>query len=264
MIWGYPFAEFLGYVVYNMNEGTNYLPNSNYFMYFLVLTGCFFVPLGILMMIGFFRSWRNYAVLFVPTFLFLIFHTLYPNRQERFILTIMPFFIILGVMGYHLFRSKASQKWWRTSMIIFWVFNFVFLAFASTMYSKKSRVEAMYSIYGNDIKHDRILLEGSAAQRLSMMPKFYGKSWYCYFTERTDPKSPLKANPEINFDYIFFFDEKDLNKRINDYKTLYPKMQLLKKCDPSLIDRMLRKLNPRNANEYIEVWQTNAPKAENN
>jgi hypothetical protein len=33
-IWGYPFAEFWGYVTYNMNEGTKYLPNTNYFMYY--------------------------------------------------------------------------------------------------------------------------------------------------------------------------------------------------------------------------------------
>ena len=37
LIWGYPFAEVMGYVTYNMNEGTGYMPNKNYFMYFYVL-----------------------------------------------------------------------------------------------------------------------------------------------------------------------------------------------------------------------------------
>lgn len=256
-IWGYPFAEFYGYVTYNMTEGTTYLPNQNYFMYFLVLTGSLFVPLGILVLLGFFRSWKEYAVLFVPTLLFILFHTLYPNRQERFILTVLPYFIILGVMGYQLFRSEGFKKWWKVSMIIFWIFNLVFLSFASTMYSKKSRVEAMNYLYNDGMEKERILLEGSADQRISMMPKFYAKSWHCSFIERLDPAMDLKVNPVLNYDYIFFFSEKDLDKRIKQYKAVYPKMTLAKKCEPSLIDKMLRELNPRNANEYIEVWKTN-------
>lgn len=260
-IWGYPFAEFIGYVTYNMTEGTTYLPNQNYFMYFMVLTACLFVPLGILIMIGFFKSWKKYTILFIPTLFFILFHTLYPNRQERFILTILPFFIILGVMGYAQFKSLASAKWWKTSMLIFWILNSLFLVFATSMYSKKSRVEAMYHLYGNSIENERILLEGSADQRISMMPKFYAKSWHCVFVERTDPKLHPKVNPEAEYDYIFFFDEKDLKKRIAMYKTFYPNMTLSKKCYPSKVDVLLRELNPRNANEYIEVWKTNFGKA---
>jgi len=137
------------------------------------------------------------------------------------------------------------------------MFNTIFLVFSVTMYSKKSRVEAMYSLYNNEIGNELILLEGSADQRISMMPKFYSKSWHCEFVERTNPNLSLKVNDALNYDYIFFFDDKDLDKRIDEYKKLYPKMRLHKKSHPSLIDKMLRWLNPRNANEYIEVWETN-------
>ena len=77
LIWGYPFAELLAYVLYNMKEGTQYLPNQNYFMYFLVLIGSTLVPLGILLFIGFFKTWKKYALLFIPTLIFILFHTLY-------------------------------------------------------------------------------------------------------------------------------------------------------------------------------------------
>ena len=129
-----------------------------------------------------------------------------------------------------------------------------------TMYSKKSRVEAMYHLYGNNIENERILLEGSSTQRTSMMPKFYAKSWHSQFTERTDSLQDLRVNPASDYDYIFFFDEKDLSKRIQKYKVIYPKMKLEKKSFPSTIDVMLRKLNPRNANEYIEIWRTHSQK----
>ena len=257
-IWGYPFAEFIGYVTYNMKEGTTYLPNHNYFMYFLVLTGSLFVPLGLIVIAGFFKSYKKYALLFIPTIAFILFHTFYPNRQERFVLSVLPFFIILGVMGYQLFKeSRRRDKIWKLSIIAFWILNIPFLFFATTMYSKKSRVEAMYHLYDKHLDNEAILLEGSAGQRTSMMPKFYAKSWHCSFVERTDASQHLLVNPISNFDYIFFFDEKDLSKRIKQYKSIYPNMTLETKCYPSLVDKLLRDLNPRNANEYIEVWKTN-------
>jgi len=257
-IWGYPFAELISYVSYNMTEGTTYLPNQNYLMYFVVLMACLFIPLGLMMMAGFFKSYKKYAILFVPTFLFILFHTLYPNRQERFVLSILPFFIILGVMGYQLFKeSRLKNNLWKVSMIVFWVFNTPFLLFSMTMYSKKSRVEAMYYLYENKVDDAWILLEGSADNRVSMMPKFYAKAWYMDFIERTESTQELKVHPNTEYDYIFFFDEKDLKKRINQYKTIYPKMELVKKSYPSTVDVMLRELNPRNSNEYIEIWKTN-------
>lgn len=257
LIWGYPFAELWSYVTYNMHEGTGYLPNHNYFMYFLVLMGVMLVPMGILIMVGFFKSWKKYAILFVPTIIFIVFHTLYPNRQERFVLSILPFFIILGVLGYDLLKeSKFKQKFWRISWVAFWILNIPLLIFASTMSSKKSRIEAMYALNDNGMKNELILMEGSASGNVSMMPKFYSSDWSSTIVNRTDSTSSLKVDDRLNYDYVFFFDEQDLAKRIALYKTIYPKMHLIKKCDPSLLDKILRALNPRNSNEYIEVWKT--------
>jgi hypothetical protein len=258
MIWGYPFAEFWGYVTYNMNEGTAYLPNKNYFMYFLVLMGTMLLPLGVLLMIGFFKSAKKYFVVFLPVLVFILFHTLYPNRQERFIFSILPLFVILGFLGYQLFVKPAFQKWWKVSWVIFWSINIPVMIILCFVYTKKSRVEAMYALYNDGISKEHVLLEGSASQNVSMMPVFYSQDWHYNFSERTDAAAPLQANPEERLDYIFFFDDKDLAKRIQQYKTLYPKMTLFKKCEPSFMDKLVRAINPRNKNEYIEIWKTNA------
>lgn len=257
-IWGRPFAELITYVVYNMNEGTAYLQNQNYFMYFLVLIGSLLFPFGLLMFAGFIRSWKKYMILFVPTLIFILFHTIYPNRQERFILSVLPFFIILGVIGFDLFKqTNFKEKAWKYSWIIFWILNIPILLFASTMYSKKSRVEAMRELYANEMHNEHILLEGTASGSVSMMPKFYAKEWHCAFNNRTDSTALIIPEESDKFDYIFFFDEEKLAKRISNYKAIYPNMQLAKKCNPSSLDVLLRKMNPRNANEYIEVWKTN-------
>jgi hypothetical protein len=258
LVWGYPFAEFQGYVTYNLKEGTHYLPNQNYLMYLLVLMGCFFVPMGFVLGYGFFRSANRFAILFVPTFAFLLFHTIFPNRQERFILTILPFFVILGILGYQLVKDNVlKDRLWKISIRIFWVINIPFLLFACTMYSKRSRVEAMYALYAKKDKIDLILLEASASGHVSMLPKFYSKKWLITQIERTDSRQDLRVNPELNCQYIFFFDDLQLNKRIAQYKKIYPNMVLEFKSYPSMVDELLRELNPRNANEYIEVWKTN-------
>jgi hypothetical protein len=261
LIWGYPFAELISYITYNMKEGTAYLPNQNYFMYFLVLTACLFIPMGIVILAGFFKSYKKYAVLFLPTILFIVFHTIYPNRQERFVLSVLPFFIILGVMGYDLWKeSKWKLKIWRISMVVFVTLNIPFLIFSITTYSKKSRVESMYYLYKTKSVKSRILLEGSSSQHVSMLPKFYAQDWQISFTSRIDSTQSLLEDSSLNYDYIYFFDEKNLSERIKAYKSIYPKMTLAMKCFPSSIDVVLRELNPRNSNEYIEIWKTHASK----
>jgi len=257
-ICGYPFAEFIGYATYNATEGTKYLPNSNYFMYFWVLMGVLLFPLGLLAMVGFFKSAKRHLFLFIPTLAFILFHTFFPNRQERFVFTVLPFFIILGVVGYEKLKGKQFfAKLWKGSMVAFWVLNIPLLFFLSIHYSKESRVEAMYALYENGLENERILLEGTRSTKPSMMPKFYADSWYCSFIERTEPTQSLTVLDNQQYDYIFFFGKEDLESRIKSYLSLYPQLTLVKKCEPSFLDEVARKINPRNSNQYIEVWKTN-------
>lgn len=258
IIWGYPFAEMIGYVTYNMNEGTEYMPNTNYFMYFYVLIGVLLIPLGLLIFVGFFKIRKEYLILFVPALLFLLFHTWYPNRQERFILTILPVFIILGVMGGERLRENGfNSKTWRYSWIAFWILNIPLLVFVTPMYSKKSRVEAMYSIYEPSMKPKNVLMEGTGSNRTSLMPRFYSKDWAGVYLDRTNKNQLLTISEGIEYDYIFFFDEEKLSQRISEYKVIYPNMTIHKKCYPSNLDVLLREMNSNNKNEYIEVWKTN-------
>lgn len=258
LIWGKPFAEFIGYATYNVNEGTEYIPNNNYFMYLLVLMGAFLFPLGILLGIGFFRSYRKYVMYFIPVLIFILFHSLYPSKQERFILPVLPLFLMLGVMGYDLIKKTDFwNKAWRFSWRAFWVLNVPLLLFASFTYSKKSRVESMYYFYGMDTQGVRILHEATGETDASLLPKFYTGNWTISGIARSDKNQPLRVYPDYQYDYILFCGEEDLDKRVGEYRELFPEMELVKICEPSFVDSFLRWLNPRNRNEYIEIWKTN-------
>lgn len=258
LIWGYPFAEFIGYATYNVNEGTEYIPNNNYFIYILVLMGATLFPLGLLLGIGFFKGWKKYLPIFVPIVLFILFHSFYPSKQERFILPVLPLFIMLGVMGYDLLKlSDFWNKTWSFSWKAFWVLNIPLLLFASFTYSKKSRVESMYYFYTIDTSNIRILHESTGEADASMLPKFYAGNWEISVIPRTDKSQSLKVVDNLEYAYIIFCDQTDLNERITTYKTIYPDMELAKICKPSMVDIILRWLNSRNRNEYIEIWKTN-------
>lgn len=254
LIWGYPFAEMLGYVVYNLNEGTGYSPNSNSLMYIEVLMGCLLFPLGLLMGIGYFRSAKKFLVLFLPSLLFLLFHSLYPNKQERFILPILPIFIILGVVGYHSLTKRLFwQKCWNVSLKIFWALNIPLLLVACFIYSKKSRVEAMYYFYEQDIYPKHVLVEGSGDGSTSMLPQFYAGKWDFKLYYETE----FVVNDAVPYDFIIFSNTDRLAERIELYREVFPNMRKVQVCNPSLVDKIMRFLNPKNTNEYLEIWAMN-------
>ncbi len=258
LIWDYPFAEFIGYATYNANEGTAYIPNENYFMYIIVLMGAVLFPLGLLLGIGFFNSWKRYTVLFVPVLCFILFHSFYPSKQERFILPVLPLFILLGVLGYEeLKRRSFWQKTWNFSWKVFWCLNIPLLLVASVTYSKKSRVEAMYYFYDKDTRDVRILHEATGETPPSLLPKFYSGNWTLSGEARENKEQSLTIYPDYQYDYILFCGEQELTERIDTYRSIYPKIEFMKACEPSYVDLLLRWLNPRNRNEYIEIWKTN-------
>jgi len=254
LIWGYPFAEMYGYIIYNLNEGTEYLPNQNFLMYIEVLMGAMLFPLGIVLAIGYFRSFKKYLILFLPSLLFLIFHSWYPSKQERFIFPILPMFIMLGVIGYESLKSKKSyNKIWNISLKAFWILNIPVLLFVSFTYSKKSRVEAMYYFYENNITPYSVMIEGSGDNHTSQMPKFYVGDWDFLLYYRTT----LELEEFVDFEYIIFSNSDQLTERIGAYKEMFPNMKMVKSCEASYADKIAKWLNPRNRNEYFEVWATN-------
>ena len=238
------------------------MKNENYFMYFYVLFGVLLFPLALLALPAYFASWRKYPILFIPTVLFLVFHTLYPNRQERFIITILPF-VLIGVFAvlHHWSQRKGFKKVYDYSLIAFWTLNIPLLFFFSITSTKVSRVESMEALYKDGLKNQLVLMEATGAEGTSMPPLFYGKAWTMKTIERTATDQPLLASGAEKSDYIFFIGKENIENRIEAYRELFPNMKLKRKCEPSLLDRTLHRLNPRNSNEYIEVWRTYSEKA---
>ena len=148
--WGYPFASFLEYLRYNATHGYDYTTGP-WYNYTLLVLAAFIPPMSFFLLYGFFRNWRKTFLILLPVMVFFILHSFFPNKQERFIFPVVPLILLLSVVGWEEFVKK-SVFWSHHRIAIkslwvwFWMINFILLIPFTTYYSKKSRVEAMYTL----------------------------------------------------------------------------------------------------------------------
>ncbi len=268
VIWKRPFAEFMAYVEYNIENANSYNTQA-WYQYFLLLGGILLPPISVFLLFGYFRSYKKYLLLFIPSFIFLAFHSYFPNKQERFIFPIIPFVIILGTMGWTEWVStsqfwKTRQKLLQRIWIFFWVVNAIPLVFVSVAYSKRNRVEAMtYLSEKKDLQY--LLIEDSNRDDFLMPPLFYlrrfsSNSWGVYgITNQHTIKDFYEEQKNLNkkekANYVIFFQEENLAKRIAEFKKYYPQLRYETTIEPGFIDKVVHHLNPVNKNQVCFIFK---------
>ena len=280
-IWHRPFAELTEYIFYNLKHKDEYGTN-NPLMYFEVIMGMLIPPIGILIFFGFFKEWKKQLMLFLPTFLFFLFHTIFTNKQERFGFTMIPFFVMLGLIGWNNFKDKSTFWQKRPKLlngfwIFFWVINFVLLPVLTLTFSKKSRIEAMEYFYKKPVKE--ILIEDTNRSSVYMFPSYYSGQWirmyalskedikdstlyaklkmYHHYFWEIPNKQYFVLHPEAKPEYILFIGDANLKERVENLKHVFPNVSFVREADPGFMDNILYKLNPVNRNETIFIYKIN-------
>jgi hypothetical protein len=264
LIWGYPFAEFIEYVEYNIQAAYHYITGP-WYNYILLLAGIFIPPVSLMLLFGFFRIWKKQLIIFLPAFLFLVFHSFFPNKQERFIFPIIPFIIIGGVIGWNSFVSK-SEYWQRhrkalsRAWVFFWIVNLVLLIPLSVAYSKKSRVEAM--AYLSKYKGIKVVLaENTNRSSVQMVPRYYSGQWMQALYKSSGevrsymPDSIPCTVAEASF--VLFYSDENLQARVDTMKKEIPSLVYEKTFGPGFIDVIMHRMNPVNRNETIYLYRNN-------
>jgi 4-amino-4-deoxy-L-arabinose transferase-like glycosyltransferase len=265
VIWGHPFAEFIEYARYNMQAAYDYITGP-WYNYILLFAGIFLPPVSLMLLFGYFRSWRKQLLIFLPSFLFLAFHSFYPNKQERFVFPIVPYLIMGGVIGWNSFVAvsaywKKHPRLLRNGWVFFWLLNMILLIPVSFAYSKRSRVEAMAHL-----KHypgiKVIVAEDMNSSSAQMLPRYYSGQWMqALYQSKTGVVSymadslPCKVS---DASFVFFYDDKNLQARVDSMKKVIPDLEFEAEFDPGLIDRVLHFLNPVNRNETIFLYRNNS------
>lgn len=264
-IWGVPFAEFIEYTRYNVEYRFDYL-TGEWYNYLLVIAGLLVPPFSLLLFRGFIFRWRQHLIIFLPTLIFLAFHSYFPNKQERFILTIVPFFILLGTIGWYELSSKnrfliRQAKVLRFLYGLFIVLNLVLLAGVTTMYSKRAQVEAMtyLSRYENI---ETILVENSDRKNMMLMPQFYLGQWVNFYgvTSENPAKKliDISNRPTPDPAFLLFVRTDQLKERVAELQAIYPQIAYETTIQPGFVDELLHRINPYNKNEVIVIYRNGA------
>ena len=264
VIWGKPFVELTEYVMYNLANKKSYFV-APWYQYIGTVGGLLLPPLGAIWFFFFFKNWKRYTLLFWPCLIFFLFHSYFPNKQERFILPVIPFFIILGNISWVEFVEKRP-KWATTSKWfyrIFWGINSFLLLVVSPAYSKRSRVESM-SFVGSQPNYNGVVVEYSVKDSAPMMPLFYTKSWNAQIVI-TDKKTygwgrdfrDLNSKDlALRPNHIVFFEPQDIESRVANIEQEYNcSLIYMETIDPSYVDATLHWLNPFNNNETAFVYE---------
>jgi hypothetical protein len=269
IIWKRPFAEITEYVRYNMEHANEYIIQK-WYNYIILLAGILIPPISIFIFFGYVRNWKKHLLLFLPSFIFLVFHSYLPSKQERFILPIIPFIITLGVCGWTDFVTQSgfwqrNQKLLRTCWIFFWAVNFIPLIFISTAYSHRSRVETMtYLSKKKDFKN--FILEESQHDSYTMPPRFYLRHWVYQSAVLKDVSLESfrqwydNTSPESRPNYVVFNEEENIEKRVQNFKKYFPGIELEAVVEPGLVDKVMHKLNKRNANFTSYIYRIQSTK----
>lgn len=270
LIWGRPFAEFQEYINYNIVHRNDYLVAPWYF-YLVFLSGILVPPISLFLLFGFFKSYKKNFVIFFASFLFFAFHSYFPNKQERFILSILPFIVMMGIICWNEFVEASSfwkkrTKLLRSFWVFFWILNILVLIPLSITYSKKSRVEAMLYLY-NYKSIDYMVVEESQSDDTRMFPRFYSGKYLKYIEiTKTQPfaywKGKLYAEDStlirpVKTVFILFIDPKiNLESRVKQLEIIYPGMKFECTIEGSFIDKIMQKLNPENnKNQTIAIYK---------
>ena len=251
-VWGKPFTEFMEYFRYNLASKAAY-GTDNPWMYIELLLGFLLPPLSLFLLVGFFKVWRKHLEFFLPVFLFIAFHTFFSNRQERFILPIIPFYTMLGVIGWN--EIIINSRFWnkrpkllRSSYTFFWIINIALLIPVSFSSSKKSRIDAMYYFFDKKDQVNTILVDNTGRHENMMLPVFYsGKTIntitlmdenpndtsnydslnvYSYIRPAQSMKIFSGKNGIDMPQFVIFVVDKDLEKRVEHMKQYFPLLNL--------------------------------------
>lgn len=279
MFWEYPFQSIIGYFSHNAGNAYGYITGPPY-KFLLTLLGFTVPPISIMFLFGFFKTWKIEPYMFWGGLMFFFIHSVFPNKQERFILPFIPIFIILGACGWHQIIAKSSfwtsrVKLYKGLWIFFWVINVIAAVGLSLSYSKKDRIAPLYYLSKlddvesvvvqseNSLKLLPVYYFGSmSSQSIEYHKKFDGymdqeiskaylKDEYVMFYHKDknntieDMKSEMDTYGKVP-NYVILKGAKNLAERTAFFEEMFSKkMQLKEVIQPDFFDLILHFLNPR-------------------
>ncbi len=230
------------------------------FIYVGVLVG-FFVPPFSLIAFGLCAArsfWREHKLLIVMTLSFVLLHTVLTNRQERFMIPIIPVATVMVMLAlHHHYKSGGWFFRWKVLYIpvigLSLIVNLFFLGVFTPNYGHKGLVEPLVRMERVDPRPRAVFVSPEKGQ---IYPYYYGgfeppkrvwiKKWPDLAAYKPDPARQ---------DYFLLYPlrEDDLPRYLDSLRQRVGEVREEFHVGPSTVDWLLNKVNPK-YNPTHEVW----------
>ncbi|MDX5422768.1 MAG: glycosyltransferase family 39 protein [Hymenobacteraceae bacterium] len=288
----YPFHSIVAYYQYNSENAQNFSTGPVY-RFALTILGFLVPPVSVFLVLGYARTAKLAPKLFWGGLIFFVAHSLFPNKQERFILPLLPLIMMLGVIGWQQFVQQ-SQFWQNKRKLLayswgfFWALNILAAVGLAFTYTKKSRVAPLVYLSEKEDLSGIVLEFGNHSNK--MPPLFYlGRlsAEFCGYIENEkvvwnkylDGEAPLPENfvmvhtlnrdktpeeltaeietsPVGHPDYVVVVGTDDMEERMERLHRVFPDLALEHTITPSLYDQLLHLLNPRvHKDEHVQIYR---------
>jgi hypothetical protein len=263
--YGRLFSSALAYLAFNSDpRNVALFPQGPWHRYLGTLAGVLVPPTSVFLLLGAARTARRVPLVFWPTLAFLVLHSAYPGKQERFLLPVLPLVLVLCAIGA---QALAAESPWllRHRRVVrglwtwFWAVNGLLLALFTTYYPKASRVEPLSFLHHQADVRGVVVATGEREPPL--VPSFYlGKPvpvtlWPAGGTVE-GLAAQLRGGGAASPNYLVLSGDAGREERLAALRPLFPRLALLATFPPSPLDWLLWRLNPRfNVNLTARVYR---------
>lgn len=294
LFFDYPFHSVITYFGFNAQHAYAYTSGPVY-RHLLTIQGFLVPPVSVFLLMGYIRAARLAPALWWGGMIFFVLHSLFPNKQERFMLPLLPLVMILGLNGWQQFvwvsrfwqpRRKLLAYCWS----FFWILNLAAALALCFTHTKKSRIAPLS--YLKTRQHLSGILLESGPHPPKMPPLFYLGHLAAQVEDfRQAPKKrwlAFKSGQALSADFVMvysLYDAKPLDSlrseflssylpnyivmtgqvkraaRLQRLQSLFPQgLQLIHSISPSCYDRVLHLLNPQaHRNEQVQIYRVLPP-----
>jgi len=241
--WWFSFTHRLGAMLHPQRmalEAEGY-PSAPPWQYLLTLLAALIPPASVLLLGAAVKGATNrpFWLLGIATLAFLVSHSIIANKQERFLLPILPILFILIVAGLPWLAARIAPAyrgmWW-----YFWIVNAALLVVLTFSFSKKDRVAPLLYIYR---RHDATGVLVAQYNQTFHVPEYYlGKPQPALVVVQQRDTVRITGIP-IN--YVVLYSDSPEADRVFLAEALHKPLTLLTVITPSLSDRLAHAINPR-------------------
>ena len=253
--WWYSFIHRLGPMLHpqHMAADAEGYPSSPPWHYVLTLLAALIPPASILLLAAAVKGGRQFPLLGIATLAFFVSHSLIANKQERFLLPILPGLFILIVAGLPWLASQLAPSAYRGMWWYFWTVNAALLVIVTFSFSKKDRVEPLLIVYR---RHDATGVLVAQYNQSFSVPEYYlgrPRPALAVVERGQDVESSTRGLP-IN--YVIVYSDTPEADRVSLAGALHRNLTFLTVIQPSLTDRLAHAINPRHNRAHTAVIYT--------